>query len=162
MTKTYREAQKRWREKNRDKVNEMKRQWNRRNPEKYREIHRRYYQKNREYCLQKSKEWAQRNPEKIRKAHQEWYRRNKKEINRKRRERWMLEKAFNTPAWKRKCERQRKYRLLHPEKWREQSRKYYRVKQERWKAMTSEEQHTALFGYAKERLKSMKINKMEA
>jgi 5-methylcytosine-specific restriction endonuclease McrA len=87
QTDAYRQAQKKWRENNREKVAENTKDWKQENKERVTEYNKAYYAKNREHERQRSRRYQKENAEKIATAQRDYRKKNKSRI-REREEQW--------------------------------------------------------------------------
>jgi len=74
------QKQKEYREKNSEKIKEIKKQYNEKNKEKVSEQCKKYYEENKEKILEQTKKYTTENSEKIKQKSHEWYEKNKEKI----------------------------------------------------------------------------------
>jgi len=109
------EYDKKYREKNLDKLLKKSRDHYYENREEYIQRRREHYQNNKEHHLQKCREWAENNKERVREAHRTWMRKKRKE----------------DPEFQLKCiEMQRMHYHKNKEKYAQRYKVYYEENQE--------------------------------
>ena len=75
-----------------EKNPEKRKEYRQHNPEKIKEGNKKYYEKNKDKILEKRKEYRQHNPEKKKESNKKYYENNKDEISEKRKEKATLKK----------------------------------------------------------------------
>ncbi len=78
---SYKENNRKYREKNPEKEKERKRKWRKKNPEKVKEINRKRYKNNKEKERKRNREWKKNNPEKVNESNRKRYKNNPEKVN---------------------------------------------------------------------------------
>ena len=128
-----RESNRKYREKNREKILEGARRYREENPEKRRESTQKWREKNREKARESAQKWREKNPEKVREYNQKYREENREKI---------LEESrrYREKNREKILERARRYREKNREKIREKDRKYrHRKKAEKMGTSTLED-----------------------
>jgi len=81
-----RQNKKEYYEENKDKIRQNKKEYYEENKDKIRQYKKEYYEENKEYCSKKTKEYHKKNKDKIRQYHKEYYEENKEYFSKKTKE----------------------------------------------------------------------------
>lgn len=113
----HREAQKRYKEANPEKVTETQRRYRKENPEKIKEMHKLWRLNNSDKIRENNNRWKEKNPDKVK----EYNKRYKEKHPEKCRE---YSKQYYQEHPEKERERNKRYRKKHPEKSRERIKRY--------------------------------------